>query len=308
MSSLQEVVDQIKSEISIDGDGKGTASVRATARLCGVEHTSIIRSGVIANPELAEKLAIAGFDGGVLVRQGVPDIAVAIFLEYFALDAGRYCTDQAKAAYRFFATVGIRKTFQRWMDWEEPVSPPPFIPSPDHIAAYNFDRSQFQPWKDSNPIASEIFLTWQNVAPAIAPAPVRVDTNFVLPSKEMQSALGDAFLNLNRSGLAMNKLFHFVDRIPTMQKMDSKAFTEMQEALLDAGETIHRLQDGLKDEKSKVAATSRTLKRLEGTIAYLEQQLVNVCQRTTSSPIVPDDVEPVPKGDRQKQLKSAKAK
>ena len=180
--------------------------------------------------------------------------------------------------------------------------------SPDHIAAYNFDRSQFQPWKDSNPIASEIFLTWQNVAPSIASAPVRVDTNFVLPSKEMQSALGDAFLNLNRSGLAMNKLFHFVDRIPTMQKMDSKAFTEMQEALLDAGETIHRLQDGLKDEKSKVAATSRTLKRLEGTIAHLEQQLVNVCQRTTSSPIVPDDVELVPKGDRQKQLKSAKAK
>jgi len=47
---------------------------------------------------------------------------------------------------------------------------------------------------------------------------------------------------------------------------------------------------------------------LDLAIAHLEQQLVNVCQRTTSSPIVPDDVEPVPKGDRQKQLKSAKAK
>lgn len=179
--------------------------------------------------------------------------------------------------------------------------------TPDHVAAYDFDRAQFQPWKDSHPIASEIFLSWQSVPAATPLNPVKVDPTFVLPSKDMQEALGNAFLNLNRSGLAMNKLFKFVDRIPTMQKMDSQAFKEMQEALQEAGETIHRLQDDLRHEKNKTASLSRTMKGMEETIKHLEVQIFNLINRTTSSAIEPitPKVERAPKGTQQKQMKSA---
>ena len=54
-----------------------------------------------------------GFEGGAFFAlNDVPDEALAVILEYYALDAGERCTKQAKFAYRQFAKVGIRITLQ----------------------------------------------------------------------------------------------------------------------------------------------------------------------------------------------------
>lgn len=112
---------------------------------------------------------------------------------------------------------------------------------PEHIQAYQFDTEEFQPFKDKCPDGAKVFLSWYVE---------QIETNSIaLPSDATQKALNSAFLNLNRSGLAMNKLFHWIDRYPAMQKIDSEGFTDMQKALLEAMQTIAKLQEQLKTAK-----------------------------------------------------------
>ena len=74
------------------------------------------------------------------------------------------------------------------------------------------------------------------------PQSAQESPQFALPSAQMQEALNSAFLNLNRSGLAMNKLFHFIDRIPSMGEMGGEAVDELMEALNEAADKIKDLQ------------------------------------------------------------------
>ncbi|MBN8562465.1 MAG: hypothetical protein J0L70_18190 [Leptolyngbya sp. UWPOB_LEPTO1] len=44
-----------------------------------------------------------GFDAGGLkdfLNDGIPDRTLSIIIQYYALDTGRYCTEQAKDAYK----------------------------------------------------------------------------------------------------------------------------------------------------------------------------------------------------------------
>ena len=94
--------DSIKSEFEVEEDGKVYAkSIRAVARLCGVEHTTILRGGAFANQQLAEKLTQQGFDLNELVQSTgesikIPDVAVGLIIEYYALEA-RIPSQQAKS-------------------------------------------------------------------------------------------------------------------------------------------------------------------------------------------------------------------
>jgi hypothetical protein len=120
---LAGVVEQIQSEIEVDAQGKGKASVRATSRLAGVSDVALRKAFLSANlepSELAKKLIEQGFNSANLsewLSTGVPDIAIALILEYYALEAGRYCTEQAKLAYKAFAMVGIRTWMQQIKGW-----------------------------------------------------------------------------------------------------------------------------------------------------------------------------------------------
>jgi hypothetical protein len=122
---LENVSDRIQQEIEIDIQGHGKASIRATARLAGVSDMALRKAFNSANlepSELAIKLMEQGFSGANLNDWsgiGIPDIAVSTILEYFAFDAGRYCTEQAKLAYKAFAAVGIRTWMQQIKDWQE---------------------------------------------------------------------------------------------------------------------------------------------------------------------------------------------
>jgi hypothetical protein len=62
---------------------------------------------------------------------GIPDTAmptagvyaIAIILEYYAYEAGRYCTKQARLVCRSFNTIGIRAWIQDKLGWTKPTNP-----------------------------------------------------------------------------------------------------------------------------------------------------------------------------------------
>jgi hypothetical protein len=140
------IVEQIESEIEVDTTGRGKASIRATGRLAGVSDMALRKAFNSANhspSELVKKLIQQGFECANLNQwstEGIPDIAIAVILEYYALDAGKNCTEQAKLAYKAFATIGIRTWMQRIKGWDtapqsQPQPQPPLpIPSLEEIS------------------------------------------------------------------------------------------------------------------------------------------------------------------------------
>ena len=139
---IADVVEQIREEIEVDTQGKGKASIRATARLAGVDHESIRKSLVYSGDQrptkLAQMLISHGFEGGNLEEwrlSGIPDTAISIILEYYAFDAGRYCTEQARLACKAFMTIGIRLWMQKIKGWEQHLPQPQLlVPSLEEIS------------------------------------------------------------------------------------------------------------------------------------------------------------------------------
>lgn len=137
MSQIEivEIIEQIKQEIEVDADGHGKASIRATARLAGVSDMAIIKALESANLEpskLSKILMDYGFDATNQKQwrtNGIPDTAIAIILEYYAFDAGRYCTQQARLVCRAFNAIGIRAWMQNVKGWVKPVVVERALPS-----------------------------------------------------------------------------------------------------------------------------------------------------------------------------------
>ncbi|MBD2248873.1 hypothetical protein [Nostoc sp. FACHB-888] len=132
MSQIQiaEILEQISQEIEVDANGQAKASVRATARLAGVDDESIRKalksSADLAPSKLAKELMQQGFSAADLSQwrtDGIPDTAIAIILEYYASEAGRYCTKQARLVCRSFNTIGIRAWIQDKLGWTKPANP-----------------------------------------------------------------------------------------------------------------------------------------------------------------------------------------
>jgi hypothetical protein len=139
MSAIEitEIIKQISQEIEVDSNGHGKASIKATARLAGVDDESIrkaLKSSADPVPsKLAKELMLQGFKATDLNEwrtNGIPDVAmptagvyaIAIILEYYAYEAGRYCTKQARLVCRSFNTIGIRAWIQDKLGWTKPGS------------------------------------------------------------------------------------------------------------------------------------------------------------------------------------------
>lgn len=124
-SNLAAIEFQIASEVKVDSQGKATFSIRAVARLAGIEHSSLVRGfqGAAQNPgKLAEFLVDKGVEGGALERfpeTGIPDTVVALIVGYYAMQAGRYCTEQAKQVFFAFCAIGIRAYAHKLTNWKE---------------------------------------------------------------------------------------------------------------------------------------------------------------------------------------------
>lgn len=116
---------QFRTEVTVDANGVGRSSLRGVARLAGIDQSSLSKYLIAGDDLELSKLAAFllqhGFEGDDLIAwrtDGVPDIAVASILEYYAFEAGRYCTDQAKLVYRAFARMGVRVWFQKLVNWQ----------------------------------------------------------------------------------------------------------------------------------------------------------------------------------------------
>ncbi|MGJ5627912.1 hypothetical protein [Nostoc sp. CALU 1950] len=128
MSQIEivEIIEQIKQEIQVNANGQGKASVRAAARLAGVDEKAIrssLDSAELKPSRLAIILAEHGFHPAELREwktNGIPDIAIAIILDYYAHEAGRYCTKQARLVCKAFNTIGVRAWIQDILGWVKP--------------------------------------------------------------------------------------------------------------------------------------------------------------------------------------------
>ncbi|MBE9036032.1 hypothetical protein [aff. Roholtiella sp. LEGE 12411] len=120
---ITQILEQIREEIEVDASGKGKASMKATARLAQVSDKAIGKALESANLEpskLAQILMQQGFNAANLDRwrtEGIPDIAIGIILHYYAYEAGRYCTKQAKLVCQAFGTIGVRAWMQDALGW-----------------------------------------------------------------------------------------------------------------------------------------------------------------------------------------------
>ena len=139
------IFENIQKELRIDATtGVGYCSIRGAATIAGVDQSSLshtLKTGEGLEPsKLAESLMEKGFEGEVLAefsKTGIPDLALAGILEYYAIDAGRYCNPTARAAYKSFAAIGIRTVIQNVCKHEEPLPAAIVISTADPIDAVN---------------------------------------------------------------------------------------------------------------------------------------------------------------------------
>lgn len=120
MTELSHIPSEFRKEFSIDSRGKVTASRRAIARLAGVSDSSVrdllkkIKEG--ARLERSRYLApFSGqdFEGASLIS----DFLAAAIIAYYAHEAGRYCTEQAKDVAFAFQSIGFRVWVQQELGW-----------------------------------------------------------------------------------------------------------------------------------------------------------------------------------------------
>ncbi len=88
-------------------------SLRGLGRLAGVNYQTWGRGDNILASKIDEMLAAQGLEGdNIMTAQGlVRDQAVAVVLEYYAFTS-KAANEQARHAYRQFATIGIRATLR----------------------------------------------------------------------------------------------------------------------------------------------------------------------------------------------------
>ncbi|MBD2057883.1 hypothetical protein H6F88_17970 [Oculatella sp. FACHB-28] len=112
-------------EMGVLNDGTPFLTGRGLAKVCGVSHVAIIQwandysenGGKLRSQKITELLAAQGFEGGKLFVKTIykdrtvnayPDTVCMAFLEYYAFEAERYCTEQAKNNYRILARKSLR--------------------------------------------------------------------------------------------------------------------------------------------------------------------------------------------------------
>ena len=113
--------DSIEKELRVDPlTGVGYCTISGAARISGVHESSLRESLKVVRGKSSSKLAQAVVSHGFepsgfpsFAKDGIPDMALAAILEYYAMDAGARCTAEAKMAYKAFARVGIRSVLQR---------------------------------------------------------------------------------------------------------------------------------------------------------------------------------------------------
>lgn len=98
----------LRNESHIEDGGIVVVSMRGLGLICDVSPSGISQNINNSSSKLSQMLEERGFYRDRLIREGFPDMAVAVVVEYYALDAGRYCTVQAKNFLRASSAIGTR--------------------------------------------------------------------------------------------------------------------------------------------------------------------------------------------------------
>ena len=117
-SQMVEVLQGIRSEISVDKEGKGSITRNGLCVLLGISRSNFSVQQI--SKKLVERLTELGFeDVQQMFENGIPDIAVECIISYYAMDAQR-TSKKAKTLYRAFAAIGVRAWFQDVTGYEKP--------------------------------------------------------------------------------------------------------------------------------------------------------------------------------------------
>ena len=116
--NIVRLPEEIKQEFSIDSNGKAYASQRATARLAGVSQEAVRKLLLKLSDNLKASEIFEAYLGQDFKGDKLPDTLVALIIEYYAFEAGRYCTEQAKLVFRSFAAIGFRTWAQQELGWQ----------------------------------------------------------------------------------------------------------------------------------------------------------------------------------------------
>lgn len=133
---------QLASEIRIDKNGIGTMSIRGSARVAGIAENSLryafkgaqqVRNKPRSEPSqtqsqqgfwgaqqklgLNELLTQQGFNPTTFSKEGVPDVAVALIVKYYAYFAGVNCNDRSRQMDFVFGSIGSRVWMQDLTGW-----------------------------------------------------------------------------------------------------------------------------------------------------------------------------------------------
>lgn len=116
--TIQEIINNVRNEIKVTTDGKGSITRHGLCMLLGISRNRLY--DLQKRQKLAETLADAGFNSSLLgFENGIPDLAVACIVEYYAFDAQK-TSETAKKLYRSFAAVGVRAWFQDVTGFTQP--------------------------------------------------------------------------------------------------------------------------------------------------------------------------------------------
>ena len=117
-SQMTEVLQGIRSEISVDTEGKGSITKNGLCVLLGISRSALSRSEF--SKKLAEKLTPLGFERARFFDEDyVSDVLVSGIIEYYSFDANQI-SENAKTLFRAFAAVGVRAWFQDVAGYEKP--------------------------------------------------------------------------------------------------------------------------------------------------------------------------------------------
>ncbi len=119
--ALVHLPDDIKPEFSINDEGQASVSIRGCSRLINIAAQTLsshFKGVSFSDSKLGKRLIEKGFEGVSFSENGIPDTAFVFICEYYAFDAGKRCTDEAKNLYRAFAAIGFRTWVQKELDWE----------------------------------------------------------------------------------------------------------------------------------------------------------------------------------------------
>ncbi len=119
--------DKFLDEFKIGLGGEVTTSIRGAARLAGVADNSLrntFQSAQLEPSKLAQILISKGFEPAqleIFSETGIPELAVATIVFYYAYKAGRYCNETAERNAELISAIGLRSLVQKSLSWQPQV-------------------------------------------------------------------------------------------------------------------------------------------------------------------------------------------